>query len=326
MVSPMRPYRLRSDLRRERAGQFGYPLGVVPPDAEEPHQGWTKTLDDGPDAGGTTASYHVLVSSDRLKPLIDAAFGLLPTRVAAIVELGSCDAYRRVDVFMSAEPISLEAFRDIWEHYEPFLLEDATMAIGANAESPVIEVFLEQDKVLHLHVPDGMTSEVERMFKRFDLNEVECHWDRQLPENDVLEIRPVLASGEGFTESIDDLLLDLKLAWDLVLNIDPDRNVDDGGRELGLTLWHALVVIESRDPPLERTASASIWATARSLSEMQAIVEDALAVYADWSIVADYAVDRVAYDERPDDLATLPPRRRRAAVHIVDMQTSDLAP
>ena len=66
------------------------------------------------------------------------------------------------------------------------------------------------------------------------LAQVDRHWATQREDETPLEVRPVLAGGDGFTETIDDLLLDLKLSWDLVLNINPDRNIDDGGRELGI--------------------------------------------------------------------------------------------
>ncbi len=322
----MRPYRLRNDLQRVISGAYQWPLGVMPDEGGEPRQGWMTSFNDGSGEHPPTTSFHVLVSCDRLKSLVDAAFELLPDRISAVVELGSADAYRRVDVFMSAEPVALEVFRDVWEHYEPFLLEDASMALGACGEDPLIEVFLEQDKVLHLHVPPQMAEAVEAMLTGMGLAQVESHWTTQREDQTPMEVRPVLVGGDGFTETIDDLLLDLKLSWDLVLNIDPERNIDDGGRELGMTLWHALVVLEPRDPPFERSASASVWATASSLAEMHALVDEALAPYADWSIIADYAVDRVALDERPDDLSALPPRRRRAAVHIVDVRVGDLAP
>jgi hypothetical protein len=119
--------------------------------------------------------------------------------------------------------------------------------------------------------------------------------------------------------------------------------VDDGGRSLGTTLWHAVVIVEEATPNGEATsdgrstrsrsrndpprgAYASIWATARSLSEMERLIEEALEEHPQWSFGEIYTVDRVAFDERPDQLGDLRPGRREAQIHLVTFEPWDEPP
>ena len=129
----MRSYRLRKDATRARIGNFALPMGIVPKPGrhlEPPVQGYTVAYAPADEDQSDTYSFHVVVSHERLKPLLDDTFNLLPDKVYGIVEIGSRDAYRSTDVFIgeSDDPMPLDEFRRIWAHYEHFLLEDGTIA------------------------------------------------------------------------------------------------------------------------------------------------------------------------------------------------------
>ena len=66
-------------------------------------------------------------------------------------------------------------------------------------------------------------------------------------------------------------------------------------------------------------AYIGIWATARSLEEVEDLVESAVEGSGEWVLDRLYSIERVAYDERPDDLADLPPRRDRSEVHSINI-------
>jgi hypothetical protein len=131
-----------------------------------------------------------------------------------------------------------------------------------------------------------------------------------------MKIRTVLATIDEYSPDIDEMLLQLRHVWKLELNIDPETNVDEGGRNLGRTLWHAMVLVESPDNP-EGGAYVSVWATADSLGAMEEMTERTLEAYPEWRFVEIYTIDRVAYDERPDELADLPPRPEASEVLLV---------
>ena len=113
---------------------FALPLGFVPGDAGKlpaPTPGYTVDYGVGQDDEPDTYSFYVVASHERLADLIERAFDLLPEKVYGIVEIGSRDAYRPLDVYLGEEPIPPRRFRASWRRYESFLLEDGSIGSGA---------------------------------------------------------------------------------------------------------------------------------------------------------------------------------------------------
>lgn len=323
----MREYRLRTDIQRVVLDGFALPLGLAPAPGslEPPTEGYTIAYAAGEDGEPDTYSFQVVVSHERLRPIIHKAFDLLPDEVTAIVEIGSRDAYRATDVYLSREPIDFEAFAAVWDQFQDFLLEDGTIAAGANNEESFVEVFVDQMKSLTIHVPLDMREDVEAMLQAFKLEEVPQTWPMHDPsdDSDVLdssEVRGVLDLSDEFAPDVDELLLDLRHEWLLELDIDPQSNLDERGRSLGMTLWHAVAIVYSAATRDVQGAYASIWATAGSLQEMERLVEQAVAEKSDWEFGEIYTIDRVAFDERPDHLGDLPHQRRTSQVHAVHIE------
>jgi len=325
-------------------GDFALPMGIVPKPGrhlEPPVQGYTVAYAPADEDQSDTYSFHVVVSHERLKPLLHDCFSLLPDRVYGIVEIGSRDAYRSTDVFIgeSNAPMSLAEFRRVWSHYESILLEDGSIAAGANSEDPqFVEVFLDQWKGLSIHVPLHMRDELEDILQRHGLEEVAQTWpDEHEPEDadpespEATEIRPVLNLDDEQNPDLDELLLNLRHDWRLELNVDPETNVDESGRHLGRTLWHAVVIVDKAgtDEPAENgseTAYASVWATAESMDEMETLIDQAMEEHPDWQLAEIYTLDRVAFDERPDELADLRPHQRQSKVHLVRIEPWSQSP
>jgi hypothetical protein len=314
----MREFRLRQDLERHHVGAFALPLGVEPEGLPEPIQGYTLTYQAGEDDEPDSYAFHVVVSHERLKEIIDAAFGLLPDEVTPVIEIGSRDAYRSVDIYVGEEPVPLDDFLRTWYEFEEIILEDVCLGAGANAEEPFLEVFVDSWKGVALHVPIEWRERVEEMLHRAGLEEVAETWPGGLEQEEPLsKIREVLEIQDEHSPDIDELLLQLREAWDLALNIDPESNIDDGGRELGMTLWHAIAIAEPIEGDPEAGSYISFWATASSLAEMEELMADWFDAQEEWAFKSIYSMDRVAFDERPDELATLPHRANRPSVHLV---------
>ncbi|MBT8485992.1 MAG: hypothetical protein HKO59_13130 [Phycisphaerales bacterium] len=319
----MNDFRLRTDIQRACIGDFALPLGLVPDAIDPPLVGYTLDYTQGDEERDEpdTYTFYIVTSHERLKLLVDRMLDFLPERVHAILEVGSRDAYRALDVFMAPEAIDSRGFREVWEAFEPFLLEDGSIGAGANSDDPFVEIFLDQWKGLSVHVPLLMRDDVEAVLAEFGLQAVPETWPVMDEDtaNRSLKLRSVLAGDDDTGASLEDLLLELRHGWELELNVDPETNVDDSGRDLGPTLWHTLVIVESSEDPAQ-SAYASIWATARSLAEMDELIDDALSDLPEWRVTDVYTIDRVAYDERPDALDDLPPRRKDAAVHLVELE------
>jgi hypothetical protein len=317
----MEPFRLRTDLQRIVIDGFALPLGIAPGRIEVPTPGYTVGYCSGRDDDPDTYSFYVAVSHERVAPIVRRAMELLPDTVCGIVEITSRDAYRPIDVYIGQDDIPLRRFLTTWRRCEPVLLEDASIAAGANSEDPFVELFLDQWKGLSIIVPLSMRDDVESILEGFALDEVTQRWPvgADNPALEESQIRPVLAPSGAGGPDLDDVLTVLRREWRLELNVDPDTNVDEAGRKLGMTLWRALVGVQSRSAAAEDSADLSIWATAGSLSELEVLIDGVISVGQQWHNAEVYATDRVAYDERPEELSNLSPRRTRAEVHLVSV-------
>lgn len=322
----MRDFRLRKDLKRSVIEGFALPLGIEPLDLKPPNQGFTIDYREGGNEGPDHYVFHVVASHERIRGLVREAFGLLPDEVTPIVEVDSTDAYRTVDVHVGREPIPLDDFLDVWDEFEPILMEDASLGAGANAEEPFVEVFLDNWKGLLLYVPIEFRPEIEKMLRRHGLREVEETWP--LEERDApppSQVREVLDIEDEQSPDLQEVLLQLRESWNLELDVDPEDNRDERGRPLGMTLWNAVAVVESAAEPTTESATGkgayvSIWASARSLAELETLMSGVLDGMTEWRFQAMHTTDRVAFDERPPELSELKMRRTKSEVHRVTVE------
>lgn len=318
----MRDFRLRRDLQRSVIDGFELPLGIEPVALKPPTQGYTIAFNPGQQDEPDTYTFQVVVSHSRLVPIVEKAFELLPDEIVPIVEIGSRDAYRSIDVYLGREAIPVAEFLDVWVAFKEILVEDAAIGIGANSEEPFVEVFLDSWKSLTIHVLPELREEVEAMLHGFGLEEVPETWSMGEEENELdprTHVREVLEIIDEHSPDIDELLLQLRQVWDLELNIDPETNVDESGRRLGMTLWHAYVLLEPADGDETRGAYLSMWVTAASFAEAEGMIHRTLEEYPMWSFGEIYTLDRISYDDRPNDLADLPPRRTRSQIHLIQI-------
>ncbi len=316
----MKPFRLRTDLERASLGSFAFALGLVPRDLPRPVEGYVLDYVTAEEDEPDTYHFHVTASHERVGPLLLDLFGLLGGEVHPILEIGSRDAYRAVDVWMSQDPVTRTAFLRTWTAYAPFLLEDGAVSAGANTEEPAVEVFLDHWKGISVHVPLMLRERVEMILDRHGMEELAEPWlDDPEGTETGMETRSVLDLSEPDLPDVEDLLLELRDHWRLELNVDPEANVDDAGRELGTTLWYAMILVEST---VERDEGAygTIWLTASSLAEAESLVIEAVEEHAEWRFDRFYSLDRVAFDERPDELADVPPRPTSAEVLHVSFE------
>jgi len=331
----MRPYMIRTDLSRVVLGGFSLPLGLEPENvpapiegymvrfvaSEEPESPASSSHDDEheeepPEPWPDSYRFEVAVSHEKLAPLLHRLFRLLPDDVFVTIEIGSRDAYRSTDVFSSVESLTRVGFRRVWDRYEEFLLEDCSMGLAVAGEDPAIEVFVDPWKGVVVHVPVELRDRAEEVLHEAGLSEQAKIWP-DLTDDEYeqrMRLRSVLAVNDEYSPDLDELLLQVREELNLDLDVDPAVNVDDAGRALGYTLWQGLLILESTQDPYQG-CYASIWATASSMNEFYEVAEEALSHHPEWRYTQTYTLDRVAFDERPDSMASLPARRRRAELH-----------
>ena len=106
----MRDFQIKPGLKRLTLGDFQLPLGVDRLDIEPPVEGYTLEFTPGEDGDPDTYAYQVVVSHERIQPLIWELFTLLPSEVNPVIEIGSVDAYRSIDVYVSGESLFIDKF------------------------------------------------------------------------------------------------------------------------------------------------------------------------------------------------------------------------
>jgi hypothetical protein len=129
-------------------------------------------------------------------------------------------------------------------------------------------------------------------------------------------VREVLQIDDEESPDLDEVLLQLRERWGLELDVDPEQNIDEGGRALGNTLWYGIALC--RDASGQGGgAYVTMWITAGSVAEVERLAAWRLQQQGHWAFQGFYTLDRVAFDERPEELADLPMRNRMPAVHLM---------
>lgn len=206
--------------------------------------------DDGDERGGVESGdweewpdryvFDILVPATRVEALCRALFALLPGRVFPILDVLGQDAFREVDPYVSYDLIGLERFLDGIRRFSGFLYEDGLVGFGVMAEEPFLYIFVDEHKIVTVRVETAFREKVEAVLGAFDLEEVDeiAGADAATHEHrgvlDAPDDRHDLLNAEEIIEYLRD-------AWRLVLNIDPEKNVDDDGNDLGITGWRCLV-------------------------------------------------------------------------------------
>lgn len=288
---------LNPALERVRVNGFAFPLGVYPVEPIAPKSGYTADFEpaDGDEEWEEWPDryvYEVLVSAERLKPLCSALLSLLPGRVYPILDVLGNDAFREIDPYIAYELVGVESLYDGIRWYEPFLFEDGLCGFGAMSEEPFMYFFLDEHKVLTVRVETAEKERVDRLLAAFELPNLGSGAENGSagrtrkpdgrPQIEVMaadavshEHRSVLLTPEDRPElpgpeEVSEALVDL---WGMTLNIDVERNLDDDGRDLGVTGWRCLIRVEPQPEEEEPARSTETKPESKPEPEHESVVE-----------------------------------------------------
>ena len=304
---------------------FSFPLGVYPVEAMTPgpRPGYVVQFEaaDGEDAaprdpglGSGDADqweewpdrfmFDVLLPASRLKALSRVLFSLLPGRVYPILDVLGSDAFREVDPYIAYDLVGVERFFDAVRQYGDWLYEDGLVGFGALSLEPFIYLFVDEHKAVTIRVEIALKEKIERILAAFDLSPVE---EIRGADAAAHEHRSVLLSGPDHPDFLmpDEIVERLRETWLLELNVDPQTNVDDEGKELGITAWRCLVrCAEQEDAPLkyaEVLLSADCLETAERLAE-EAVMKENASDKVPWFELEVVAADRLTEEQLAQSL------------------------
>lgn len=291
-------------LVRKEINGVAFPLGAYPVEDMTPRTGYTLTFEpaDGDDEDGDWEEwpdryvFDIFLSATRVESLCRSLFAMLPGRFYPILDVLGHDEYREVDPYVAYELISQERFYDAIRRYRGFFYEDGLVGFGAMSEEPFVYIFVDEHKIVTVRVQADMRERVERLLNAFDLAEVD-----EIAGADAAthEHRGVLHAPDDRLDLLtaDEIVEEVRNDWGLVLNIDPDTNVDDEGNELNITAWRCLARHEispdlpvapaekgaegdaaaaekptSTEPPLVKARYAEILLTAESIAAAERLM------------------------------------------------------
>ena len=302
-------------IERKAVKGFKFPLGVYPVEPMTPLAGYSSEFepaDNEEEMGDWEAwpdqyVFDIVVPIDRIEALWHQAFAMMPGRVYPIIDYIGHDAYREIDPFMSYEPIGKEKVIDAIRTYRPFFFEDGMVGFGAVTEDPFFYVFIDEHKIMTIRVETKFKEQVEQLLAAFDLESCDepAGADSASHEHRAILVtspdRPDLLTGDEIVERMRDY-------WRLILNVDPDSNVDDEGNDLGITPSRCLVRYASDQIPDDKYAE--VYLTTDSLRQAEEIAQQGIMStiegQGDWLDVVIITADRLTNEAIKDAMKKNP--------------------
>jgi hypothetical protein len=214
--------------------------------------------------------FDALVDARRLPALVRTLTSLLPLRVYPILDVLGADEYREIDPYIAYDLVGLDRFLEGVRVFGTWLFEDGLVGFGAMSIEPFVYLFVDEHKIVTVRVQLDLKDQVEKILGAFDLKAVE-----EVKGADAVahEHRTVLANPEEVPEAItgEEIVERLRHDWAMQLNVAGDTNVDDDGRDLGVTGWRCLArcLVDEGEP--ERFAEVLLAADSLDNAEQLAL-------------------------------------------------------
>lgn len=264
-------------ISRRSIGSFEFPLGVYPVEPMTPKEGYTSEFEHADTGDGDTGIevepwpdryvYDIVIRANRMPALWFQILALMPSRVFPILDYIGHDAYREIDPYIAYEPVGVERIITLTKRFKDFFFEDGMVGFGGVSESPFFYAFVDEHKILTVRVEPELCDRVERVLGAFGLSQID---DPSGADAAAHEHRSVLLIPEDQPELLgpDEILDIARDSWRLILNVDPDSNLDDAGEDLGITPWRCLV---RRETDEETARVAEVVCTASCLREAESL-------------------------------------------------------
>lgn len=301
-------------IERKSVKGFKFPLGVYPVEPMTPIAGYSSEFEpaDLAEEMGEWESwpdqyvFDIVMPIDRIEPFWHQVFAMMPGRVFPIIDYIGHDAYREIDPYMAYEPIGKEKMVDALRQYRPFFFEDGMVGFGAVSEEPFFYIFIDEHKIVTVRVEPELRPKIEKLLAAFDLEPCE---EPAGADSAAHEHRSILVSSTDRPDLLvgDEILERMRDAWRLVLNVDPDSNVDDEGNDLGITAWRCLIRFATEQSPDDQYAELIL--TTDSLHQAEELAQQEVVSSLDdqgeWLDVAVISADRITPEHTSELLKKL---------------------
>lgn len=324
----MSRYQIDETIERKKTGGFTFALGVYPTAKAEPRAGYIVEFESAdsdvgmPEDISTLGAsgeweewpdrflFDICVTHARVRSLCTLLFRLLPGRVYPILDILGRDEYREIDPYIAYDAVGLDRFIETITVYGDWLYEDGLVGFGAMSLDPFLYVFIDEHKIVTVRAEFDLKSRVEKVLRAFELQPIDEIRGADSADH---EHRSVLLTPQNDNSllSIDEIVEDLRDLWRLQLNIDPTVNVDEKGKDLGITGWYCIGrAVDPADATHRKYAEVLV--SGDCLNTVEELVEDALRaqlpeptpVEPEEREGGESDVAHLGYDEREIDVVT----------------------
>ncbi len=303
-------------IERKSVKGFKFPLGVYPVETITPIAGYSAEFEpaENTDEMGDWEAwpdqyvFDIVMPADRVEPFWHQIFAMMPNRIFPIIDYIGHDAYREIDPFMAYEPVGKEKIIDAIRQFRPFFFEDGMVGFGAVSEDPFFYVFIDEHKIVTIRVEPKYKSRIEKLLGAFDLEACEEPAGADAAAH---EHRGVLITSPEHPDLLtgDEILERMRDAWGLILNVDPESNVDDEGNELGITHWRCLARFATDQNPDDQYAE--LYLTASSIHQAEELAQQGIAAalkyQGEWLDIVVISADRLTPKQINEALAKSSP-------------------
>ena len=311
-------------LERKTVKGFKFPLGVYPVEPMTPVVGYSSEFepaDNEEEMGDWEAwpdqyVFDIVMPSERVEAFWHQVFAMMPGRVFPIIDYIGHDAYREIDPYMAYEPIGKEKIIDGVRAFRPFFFEDGMVGFGAVSEDPFIYIFIDEHKIITVRVESQFKAKIEQLLEAFG---IESCPEPAGADSAAHEHRSILVSSPDQPELLvgDQILERMRDSWRLILNVDPETNVDDEGTELGITPWRCLARYATDQMPDEQYTEVILLACCiRQAEEMvQQCIASMFESKSEWLDIVVLSTDRLSeeqYETILDESPDLKPFKNKA--------------
>lgn len=306
------PAQADPSIRRVVIGNFQFPLGVYPVEDMTPTAGYSMAFEQA-DGGADGEweewpdryAYDIVLSAERLPTLVRTLLSLFEGRVYPILDVLGQDAFREIDPFISYELVGADRVFDAIREYADYFYEDGMCGFGAMSEEPFLYMFVDEHKIVTVRAEVSLKERVERVLHAFDLEQTEEVAGADASAHEHRAVLKVKNEDETLFSS-EEVVERLKDSWRLLLNVDPDTNIDDEGKDLGTTHWRAIVRCDLPDTP---PRYAEVLLDANNLRHAEEVAFDALEDIATkeethWEDAGVLTLDRVGSEQFRQVLAS----------------------
>ncbi|HJM82617.1 MAG TPA: hypothetical protein QF720_03355 [Nitrospinota bacterium] len=213
--------------RRKCVNGFTYPFGAYPEKDFANKTGYdSKYIRDE-----NYFYYQIAVSHEQILPTMGELFNIMPEQGFVVAQLHTDDHYQENDTHISSEATNLNSVKRWIYEWKDVVLDDGFFGIGVFFEEPIVEVFLDEHKTIHVYHtnPELMEDLLEHLGIPF-VFDLQMYWDQPHYHKSI----PLL---NDYSKDYLTAFEELADRYDLLYDVEVSENSSVVDKQVGIICW-----------------------------------------------------------------------------------------